>query len=75
MCVKGEQDQEVHRFLSTDSDKPEQETPTSLESEEAQDKGDVVLRERIALTHGSHSPKTHRMQMRISYAETTGEGK
>ena len=26
-------------------------------------------------THGSHSPKTHRMQMRISYAETIGEGK
>ena len=24
---------------------------------------------------GSHSPKTRRMQMRISYAETDGEGK
>ena len=47
---------------------------TSPESEETQDEA-TELKERIALRNGgSHSP-THRMQMRISYAETDGEGK
>ena len=81
MCLKQEQDRprKFHTrstsFLSSDLGKPAGEKEPSPESEEAQDKGDVVLRERIALTHGSHSSKTNRMQMRISYAETTGEGK
>ena len=47
---------------------------TSPEAEEAQDKADTALKERQALMKGSHSPKTRRMQMRISYAETNGEG-
>lgn len=55
--------------------KPVVENASSPESEEAQDE-DTALRERIALTQqGPHSPKTRRMQMRISYAETDGEGK
>ena len=61
-------------FLSSDSGQPAGEKESSPESEEVQDKAAPVLRERIALTQGSHSPKTHRMQMRISYAETNGEG-
>ena len=48
---------------------------TSPESEETQDEA-TELKEHIALRNGgSHSPKTRRMQMRISYAETDGEGK
>ena len=81
MCVKQEQGHVCKlyttrtSFLSSDSSKPVGEREPSPESEEAQDKGDAVLQERISLTHGSHSPKTRRMQMRISYAETAGEGK
>ena len=48
---------------------------SSPESEEAKDeisKQPVVLRKEVS---ASYSPKTRRMQMRISYAETDGEGK
>lgn len=81
VCVKQQQGHfcKLHTrgtsLLSSDSNKPVAEKASSPESEEAQDRADTVLKERIALTHGSHSPKTRRMQMRISYAETNGEGK
>ena len=80
MCAKQEQGPlcKLHTrstsFYSSDSVKPAGEKESSPESEEAQNKDDAGAQERIALTHGSHSPKTRRMQMRISYAETTGEG-
>lgn len=48
---------------------------SSPESEDAKDeisKQPVVLRKEVS---ASYSPKTHRMQMRISYAERDGEGK
>lgn len=48
---------------------------SSPESEEAKDgisKQPVVLRKEVS---ASYSPKTRRMQMRISYAERDGEGK
>ena len=48
---------------------------SSPESEEAKDeisKQPVVLRKEVS---ASYSPKTHLMQMRISYAERDGEGK
>ena len=53
------------------------ERPPSPEAEEAEDE-DTALRERVALKKDvspSYSPKTRRMQMRISYAEKDGEGK
>ena len=48
---------------------------SSPEAEEAKDeisKQPVVLRKEVS---ASYSPKTRRMQMRISYAERDGEGK
>lgn len=57
------------------STEPTVEKVTSPEGKEAQDNADTASKEREALMKGSYSPKTRRMQMRISYAETVGESK